>query len=129
MEARHLDAGRELLDHQLIDRDGWLCGNVDDIELSEPAAGELPVVTGLLVGTGALAERVGGRIGRGWAVLRRRLHPPDDGLSPISMRDVADVGSAIHLTVTRDQLESDAFERWVRDRVVGLIPGARHAPE
>ena len=34
--ARQLDAGREILDHQLIDRDGLFCGNVDDLELEIP---------------------------------------------------------------------------------------------
>jgi hypothetical protein len=129
MEARHVDAGRELLDHQLIDRDGLLCGNVDDVELEVPADGGRPVVTALLAGPGVLSERIGGRAGHAWAELLRRLYPGREKVGRIPMDQVADVGSAIRLSVPRDEVDSDLFEVWVRDHVINRLPGAGRAPE
>jgi hypothetical protein len=129
MEARRLDAGRELLDHQLVDRDGLLCGNVDDVELEVPDDGGLPVVTALLAGPGVLAERFGGRVGHAWAELQRRLHPGDDDVGRIPMRSVTDIGSAITLSVAREDVDADRFEVWFRDKVIQRLPGADRAPE
>jgi hypothetical protein len=35
----------------------------------------------------------------------------------------------VEVSVERDTLESDRTERWVRERVIGRIPGAQHAAE
>jgi sporulation protein YlmC with PRC-barrel domain len=56
MEARRLDLLREVLDHELVDVDGVSCGMVDDLEFEPGDDG--PVVTALLVGTGAWAPRL-----------------------------------------------------------------------
>ena len=54
-----LYAGLELLDRQLRDRDGRLCGNVDDLEIERsPDTGEL-YVTAFVAGPGALLQRTG----------------------------------------------------------------------
>jgi hypothetical protein len=127
--GRELDAGRELLDHQLVDRDGFLCGNVDDVEFDVPADGELPRVTALLNGPGVLATRLGGPLFRGLGELHRRLHPTLNGAAHIPMRDVTEIGSAIKLNVSRGELDGGRFELWVRDHVIRRIPGAGHAPE
>jgi hypothetical protein len=135
MDARIIDAALELLDRQLIDRDGRLAGNVDDVEITLPAnwpdaeADELPVVTALLSGPGVLAERFGGRLGRGWAELHRRIHPGTSGPGAIPVAQVRDIGSAIRLALTRDELPSDRTEDWFCRHVIAKIPGAGHAPE
>ena len=128
MTARELDAGRELLDHQLIDRDGLLCGNVDDLELEVPEDGELPVVTAVLNGPGVLSNRIGGRAAEALGELHRRLHPSLDGPARIPWRDVRAIDSAVHLSVARAELEGGAFETWCREHIVDRIPGDRHAP-
>jgi hypothetical protein len=135
MNARIIDAGLELLDRQLIDRDGKLAGKVDDIEITLPEnwpdndTGELPVVTALLSGPGVLAERLGGRFGTGWAAFHRRIHPGTDGSGAIPIAQVRDIGSAIQLAVSRDELSSDRMEDWFRRHVISKIPGAGNAPE
>src|ERR671923_285859 len=63
MAGRALEAGLQLLDRQLIDKDGRLAGKVDDLELELPEGGGPPVVTAILSGPGALSRRVGGRLG------------------------------------------------------------------
>jgi hypothetical protein len=133
---RVLDAALELLDRQILDAEGLMAGNVDDLEIELPEGwpdrsdgDELPMVTALLSGPGILAERFGGRIARGWAELHRRLHtgPLDQGRIPIGR--VVEIGSAIHVGLPRRALASHRFEEWFRDHVVAKIPGAGHAPE
>jgi sporulation protein YlmC with PRC-barrel domain len=61
-----LDIGLHLVDHQLLDKDGRRCGNVDDLAI-EGGAGEVPEVVALLVGPGYWRQRAGwvGRLA-GW---------------------------------------------------------------
>lgn len=133
--ARVIDAALELLDRQLIDCNDRLTGNVDDVEIALPegwpdsAPDELPVVTALLTGPGVLAERFGGRVGRGWAALHRRLHPASGEQGEIPFAKVRDIGSAIRLGTPKDEVASDRMEQWFRAHVVAKIPGAGHAPE
>ena len=126
--ARQLDAGREILDHQLIDRDGLLCGNVDDLELELRDDDDLPVVTAVLNGPGVLSNRMGGLLANALGELHRRLHPSLDGPARIPWRDVREVDSAVHLSVPRAALDGGAFETWCREHIVDRIPGDRHAP-
>jgi hypothetical protein len=129
---RTLDAGLHLLDRQLVDCNGRLAGNVDDLELELPDDGGPPVLVAIVSGPGALAERIGGKIGNAWAALHRRLRPgtePGTGPDLISFADVKKLSSQIDLAVPVEQLDSYASERWVRDHVIAKIPGAGHAPE
>lgn len=64
LDARWLDAALHLLDRQVVDAEGAMVCNVDDLELTEAPGGEL-AVTGLLVGPAALVPRFSGRLG-GW---------------------------------------------------------------
>lgn len=54
--ARHFDAMRSLLDHELLDADGVSCGMVDDVEIAAVQGGM--AVVALLVGPGAWQSRV-----------------------------------------------------------------------
>jgi hypothetical protein len=133
--ARVIDAALELLDRQLIDRDGRFAGNVDDVEIELPdgwpddAIGERPVVTALLSGPGVLAERFGGRLGRGWAALHQRLHPGTSGSGAIPIAQVRSIDSAVRIGLARADLASDRMEDWFRTHVITKIPGAGRAPE
>jgi hypothetical protein len=57
-----LDLGLAVLDHQLLDRDGRRCGNVDDLGI-EGGPGEPAHVVALYSGPGAWRRR-GGPLGR-----------------------------------------------------------------
>ena len=87
------------------------------------------MITALLSGPGVLAERFGGRLGRGWAAFYRRIHPGPDGAGVIPVAQVRDIGSAIRLAISRDELSSTRMEDWFRSHVISKIPGAGHAPE
>jgi sporulation protein YlmC with PRC-barrel domain len=123
--GRVLDAGLELLDRQMIDPDGRMAGNVDDLELTFGEGDGAPVVTAILAGPGALARRIGGRLGDGIASIHERLQECDiEGPARISFGAVAAIGSDVRLSVSRRDLEIYRFERWARDGIISKIPGA-----
>jgi sporulation protein YlmC with PRC-barrel domain len=47
--SQDVDLGLGILDHQLLDKDGRRCGNVDDLAI-EGGEGETPQVVAILVG-------------------------------------------------------------------------------
>ena len=120
--GRTLDAQLHLMDRQVLDNDGVPVTTVDDLELSGPdPATELPpgtpapVLTALLTGP-VLGTRIfGGR-------------PPSSRLIRIPWKDVADVGVAIKLGVSGENLDAGWVERWIRDKIIARIPGGRHDP-
>ena len=59
--ARRLWAGLQLLDRQLRDRNGMLCGKVDDLELARDEDTGALTVRAILSGPGRLASRMGRR--------------------------------------------------------------------
>jgi sporulation protein YlmC with PRC-barrel domain len=118
--------GFDLLDRQIVDRDGEPVGKVDDVELTYDEAG-IPYVSGLLMGEQALGRRIGGRLGRWMAGVARRLSDsPDRPPIRIGFDLVAKVGSAVELSVSRELLPDPPLETWLRDHLIGHIPGARH---
>jgi sporulation protein YlmC with PRC-barrel domain len=130
MTGRVVLAGLDLLDRQIVDRDGKLAGKVDDLELSFPEDGGAPYVTAILSGPGALARRLGGRLGRWIESVHGRLHSHAEPTpARISFGVVKRIEDHIELTIGRDGLESMHLEDWVSDHIIGKIPGARHASE
>jgi hypothetical protein len=131
MTGRVFYAGLELLDHQLRDRSGRLCGNVDDLELERSAdTGEL-YVTALVAGPGALLQRLGGRRVGNWLERANRLvNDPERDRNLIPLALAARIGPNIDLAVDAEDLATFDTERWVRDHVISHLPGNRHrAPE
>jgi hypothetical protein len=127
MTGRVLLAGLDLLDRQLVDPEGKLAGKVDDLELTFPEGGGPPLVTAILSGPGALSRRLGGRLGRWIESVHARLHPhPEPTPARLSFGVVKRIEAHIELSVGRDGLESMHLEDWVRDRIIGRIPGAQY---
>jgi sporulation protein YlmC with PRC-barrel domain len=116
--------GFDLLDRQILDRDGEPVGKVDDVELALTDDGT-PYVAALLVGQQALGERIGGALGRWMASSARRL-APDHRHGPIRIPYdlVAELTSAVNLSVRRDLLPDAPLETWLRDHLIIGIPGA-----
>jgi hypothetical protein len=128
--GRALDAALQLLDRQLVDRDGRLAGKVDDLELTFPEGGGPPVVTAILAGPGALSRRLGGRFGAWLEGVANRLRDGDDRQpARVSFALVAEIGSAIELSVAKAELETERLEAWTRDHLIGKLPGAGDAPD
>jgi hypothetical protein len=117
-----------LLDRQIVDRDGLPVGKVDDVELNRAGDGGL-YVAALLTGEQALGERIGGVLGRWMAAAGRRVDLDRHGPRRIAYDLVASVESAVVLSVKRDLLPEPALETWLNEHLIGRIPGAEHAGE
>lgn len=117
-----IDAALHLLDRQVLDRDGVPITTVDDIEITDVPLGEpidqrvpAPVITNILTGP-VLATRIfGGR-------------PPASRWTRIAWRLVAEIGIVVRLGSEGTGLDATWTERWVRDHIIGRIPGGRHDP-
>jgi hypothetical protein len=120
--GRLLDARLHLLDRQVHDRDDVPLTTVDDVELVDERSGAATlepgaavVVAALVTGAARITRMVGG-------------HAPQARWYRIPWRTVDRVETAIHLHVRGDELDVTWSERWLRDHVIGRIPGGRHAP-
>ncbi|MBM7790355.1 hypothetical protein [Tenggerimyces flavus] len=121
-----LYADFHLLDRQVIDSDGMLVCKIDDLELSESGSDSaLPCVTNVLVGPAALGPRIGGILGDWFVAAQRRFHPdPDPGPASFPFALVEKVHEEVRLSVSKYGLDLDRTEDWVRDHLIGRIPGA-----
>lgn len=120
---RTMDARLHLLDRQLVDEDGDQLGIVDDLELDgieidcDIAPGTpAPRVTGVLSGH-VLATRIFGGA------------PPRSRLQEIPWRNVIRIGTTVRLSPTDIVVDVQWVEDWLREHVIGHIPGGRHAAE
>lgn len=120
--GRVFDAHLHLLDRQVLDRDDTPITTVDDLELSDVPFDtdldgvEAPVIVSLLSGA-VLGTRIfGGR-------------PPPSRWHRIPWSALAELGTALKLDAAADDLEVSWPERWVREHIIGRIPGGRHDPE
>ena len=127
--GRELLLALQLLDRQIVDRDGRLAGKVDDVELTVPDDGRPPVVTALLTGQGALADRLGGRLGRFAAIVSRRLVVASgDRPGRVPLTAVAEVGNHVTVALDTEDVPNHAVEAAVRDGIIGHIPGSGGRP-
>jgi hypothetical protein len=118
--------GLRIVDSQVIDAQGKMAGEADDLELTMSRRRDgAPHVSAILTGPGALAHRLGGRLGLWLESVHKRLHPSENaGPARIPFDVVREVGNHVQLSVPRSELDISRFEDWVRDRIIGRIPGA-----
>lgn len=118
-----LDARLHLLDRQLLDDDGEPVGIVDDLDVDGLTVGAdidtgnpAPTVTGILTGQ-VLATRIFGG------------QPPRARLQPVPWQLVSKISDVVRLGPTDEPFDGLWLEHWLRDHVIGRIPGGRHAAE
>src|SRR4029453_3945562 len=121
--GRILDAQLHLLDRQILDADTVPVTTVDDIELDGPEPDApippgtpAPKLSALLTGPVLVTRIFGGRL-------------PASRLIPIPWTDVPDEGTVIRVGVRADNRDASWLEGWIRDHVIGRIPGGRHDPD
>jgi sporulation protein YlmC with PRC-barrel domain len=130
VQGRKMDLALNLLDRQIVDKNGIPAGNVDDLEFEWPADGTgTPFVTALLAGPGALSERLGGRLGKWISSIHARLNEGDPQPARVSMGVVKRIGVKVELTLAASELQTWELQKWIRDKIILKIPGAGHAPE
>ena len=122
--GRRLSAGLDLLDRQLVDPGGMMAGKVDDLGIELRADGASPIVTEILAGPGALARRIGGKLGEQIAAVHAQLHGGSRDPAAISFAVVARIDDHVTLIVSREDVATFAFEAWVRDHLIAKIPGS-----
>jgi len=125
--GRELDLHLHLLDRQVQDSDGHLVCKVDDLELEVDETGR-PYVVAILVGPRAVGPRLGGRLGRWFSSIAARLATPDRQQTPrIDFAQVTDIGSAITIAGTEQEVAVASLERWLDRHLIARIPGSHHA--
>jgi hypothetical protein len=119
--GRLLDARLHLLDRQLLDDAGEPVGIVDDLDLDGVAVGTeiargtpAPHIASILTGQ-VLATRIFGG------------QPPRAKLQFLPWTIVAQIGTVIRLHRTDQPFDGLWVERWLRDHIIGRIPGGRRA--
>ena len=110
-----LHLGHNVLDHQLLDKDGRRCGNVDDLAI-DGGPGEVPEVVAILVGPGHWGARAGwiGRLA-GWIAGGEKRR--------IEWGEVEKVDSAVHLRKDATELGLGSGDDRLRP-YLARIPGA-----
>ena len=110
-----IDLGLGLLDHQLLDKDGRRCGNVDDLAI-EGGPGEPAEVVAILVGPGVWPQRAGwiGRVAA-WVAGGRRVSVP--------WSEVAEVSAHVTLKKTAPEYGLGRLDDRLR-LYIEKIPGA-----
>jgi hypothetical protein len=127
--GRRYDAALHLLDRQILDPDGRMLGNVDDLELVQRPDGSWAVIA-ILTGPGALGPRLRGRLGQWTVGVWRRLRSDSDPQpARIDIALVEEITSAVHLIARPTGPGIEGLESWVRRHVIDRIPGNRHDPE
>jgi len=128
--GRVLHATLDLLDRQLRDRNGTLCGNVDDLEIKRDEETGQMFVTAILCGPGILAYRVGRRrLGRWLEEANRRVHDTPRHHEPfertrIPIELAGQIGPTIEIAVDADDLATHDMERWTLSHIIRHIPGS-----
>jgi sporulation protein YlmC with PRC-barrel domain len=110
-----LDLGLAVLDHQILDREGRRCGNVDDLAI-EGGPGEDARVVALYSGPGAWR-------GRGRVLGRFAARLGGGGVVRVPWEEVAEVASHVRLKKTAAEYGLGRGDERIRSWIV-RIPGA-----
>lgn len=122
-----VDVDDRLLDRQVTGPDGMPVGKVDDVEL-EPTEDGRYEITGLLLGSTALGERVRGLPGRWIERIGRWLHgSPHPRRIPAGQLLRVDPAVVVPEHIARDAVSPS--EEWLRRTVITRIPGVSDARE
>jgi len=118
-----MELGQALLDQQVTDRNGEQMGKVDGVVV-ELRREKPPRVAALVIGGGTAAERVHRGWGRWLLRWRRRWGPREDEPFEIPWSKVRKIGVDLKVDLEAERTPALAWEHWVRERIIGKIPGA-----
>jgi sporulation protein YlmC with PRC-barrel domain len=111
--------GRDIMDQQVVDADGRLMGKVDGVMIELHKDGDARLA-GLVIGGTSLLWRLNRRLAR-WAEARLG---GEGRITYVPWSKVRKIGVDIKVDVEASRTPSFHWEHWVRDRLIGRIPGA-----
>ncbi|TPM90581.1 hypothetical protein [Mesorhizobium sp. B2-1-3A] len=115
---------RDLLDKQVVDREQVKIGKVDGL-VAELRPDKPPRIVAIELGSIALARRLGSRPGRRMARLAASMGGKQYGEPHrIAWHKVKDIGIDIEFDIDVRETSIFAWQDWLRDHVIGRIPGA-----
>lgn len=119
-----LEIVRDILDQQVVDRDGEEMGKVDGLQL-EIREGKAPRIHSIEMGGVALARRIHPGL-RKWAdAWRRRFNVRKVEVYSVPWSAVLEVNeSCVKLDVEAIETPALDWERWLRKHVIAHIPAA-----
>jgi sporulation protein YlmC with PRC-barrel domain len=118
-----MDLIRDVLDNQLVDRNQRKMGKIDGIVI-QLRSGQPPRLAYIELGVPTLARRLHPRLER-WAVaLAGKWGARHNQPCRIPWAKVRDVGIDVDVDVDAEAMPVLAWEQWLRDRLIGRIPGA-----
>ena len=115
--------GQHLLDQQVTDRNDEQMGKVDGVVV-ELRSGKPPRVAALVLGGGTAAERVHPGWARWLLRWRRNWGAKQDKPLEIPWSKVLKIGVDVKVDLEAERTQALAWEHWVRDHLIGRIPGA-----
>ena len=116
-----MDVARDLLDKQVVDRNGRMLGRVDGIVLDRYEDGP-PRLAAILIGPVALGFRLHPALGRWMAALERTFGLERGRPVRIDVRRISRIGRYVRTDLASSETAAFAVERRLR-RWVGKIPG------
>ena len=119
----HLNLARDVLDQELIDRNGTKMGRVDGLVLIIDGDGP-PRVDAFELGFVVLAQRISPRLERWLQAVRSRGSVRKVARQIVPWSSVEEITPS-HIKVGIDALPTPSFdwERWLRAHVIAHIPG------
>ena len=119
----------ELLGLEVLDDTDARLGTVVDVRLT--VTGDLDgIAVGDDIAPGTPAPRVSGILTG--QVLATRIfggQPPRTRMQPLPWRLVAKLGTVAQLRPTEQPIDGHWLDHWLRDHLIGRIPGGRHAAQ
>ena len=120
---QQLKLARDVLDQELVDRNGKKMGRVDGLTVIIDGDGP-PRVDAFELGFVVLADRISPRLEKWLQALRRRWSVRKEARQIVPWSSVEEITPS-HIKVGLDALSTAAFdwERWLREHVIAHIPG------
>ena len=115
---------RDVLDKQLVDRDGAPLGKADGLLVELTDGDHPPRVTGIEVGFPVLGRRLHPRLERWVRAIGRRFGVRRGRTTRFRWRRVREISLSVKLDADARRSPTTAWERWWVRHVVRHIPGS-----
>ena len=121
LQTGQLKLVRDVLDAPLLDRKGREMGRADGLVI-ELRDGQAPRVVAVERGLGVALARVHPRLGRWVEALGRRFGLRGEQAISIPWEKVKAVGLEVVLSLDAAETAALAWEKWLREHVIGRVP-------